>query len=56
MRKALFVLGGFCGFISPITFLFYLYHLPGAKVLDTIALSSLALFFPMLAYYLYKKQ
>jgi hypothetical protein len=56
MRKALFVLGGFCGFISPITFLFYLYHLPGAKVLDTVALSSLALFFPMLAYYWYKKQ
>jgi hypothetical protein len=56
MRKVLFTLGGFCGFITPVTFLFYLYHLPGAKVLDAIALSSLALFFPMLAFYCYKKK
>jgi len=37
-------------------FNFSLYHIPGARVLDAISLSSLALFFPILAYYWYKKQ
>jgi hypothetical protein len=54
MKKLVYFLGGFSGFMTALTFLFYHHHIAGAKWIDTIALISLALFFPLLAYYKYK--
>ncbi len=54
MKKAVYFLGGFSGFIATITFIFYILHIPGAKWLDIISLISLSIFFPLLAYYKYK--
>ena len=54
MRKAVYFLGGFSGLTTALTFLFYHARLSGANILDGIALISLSLFFPLLAYYKYK--
>lgn len=54
MKKLVYFLGGFSGFTTALTFLFYHNHLAGAKVIDTISLIAWSLFFPLLAYYKYK--
>jgi hypothetical protein len=54
MKKLVYFLGGFSGFMTALTFLFYLHKTPGAKWIDTIALISLGIFFSLLAYYKYK--
>ena len=54
MKKLVYFLGGFSGLTTALTFFFYHAHLQGANILDGIALISLALFFPLLAYYKYK--
>ncbi len=54
MKKLVYFLGGFSGFMTAVTFFSYHAHLPGAKWLDGITLILLALFFPLLAYYKFK--
>ncbi len=54
MKKLVYFLGGFSGFIVPLFWLFKIMHWPGAKWIDVLSLISLALFFPLLAYYKFK--
>jgi len=42
MRKVVYLLAGFSGFTTALTFLFYHTHLSGANILDGIALISLS--------------
>ena len=55
MKKLVYTLGGFAGFMLPTTYLFYRLSLAGARSVDLISLLSLMAFFPLLAYYLYHK-
>ncbi|MGY8951495.1 MAG: hypothetical protein ACKVJW_06900 [Flavobacteriales bacterium] len=54
MKKLVYFLGGFSGLTTALTFFFYHSHLEGSNTLYGIALISLSLFFPLLAYYKYK--
>jgi len=49
MKKLVYFLGGFSGLTTALTFFFYHAHLPGANILDGIALISLALFFSFIS-------
>ena len=45
MKKLIYFLGGFSGFMTVLTFLSYLHKKLGSKWIDTIALISLVILF-----------